>query len=147
MLKITKTDNVCLITLCGAPAALTFVAEVFDLLARAGINVDIISQTPPTGHMSDLAFTVSDNDLTAVLNVVSGLREKHPALNSTVSSGNSKITISDETMRTSVGVASRVFQKLSAALPQVTLITTSEVDISLLISAGEADAALELLSK
>ena len=147
MLKITKTDNVCFISLGGAPAALTFLADVFNSLARAGINVDIISQAPPTGHMSDIAFTVSDSDLTPVLNVVAALRERYPSLNSSVSSGNSKITVSDETMRTGVGVAARIFQKLSAALPQATLITTSEVDISLLIQGGEADLALELLSK
>ena len=142
---ITKTEGICLVILSGAPVGLPFVEAVFTALSKRDLNIDMISQSPPTGIVADLAFTVSDNDLAEVLAVIACLRGDYPQIKSTVSNGNVKLNVSGERMRHSVGVAARVFCALEQINPQITLVTTSETDISLLIQGADADTAYEAL--
>jgi len=52
-----------------------------------------------------------------------------------------------EEMVTSCGVAARALSALAKAEIEVLLITTSDLDISLLVRSENEDAALELLSQ
>ena len=64
-----------------------------------------------------------------------------------VSGGYSKINLFGEEMVTSCGVAARALAALSGANVEIVLITTSDLDISLLIRQQDEDAALEALHK
>ena len=64
-----------------------------------------------------------------------------------ISVGYSKLNLFGEEMVTSCGVAARALSALAKAEIEVLLITTSDLDISLLVRSENEDAALELLSQ
>ena len=50
------------------------------IIAEAGINVDMISQTPPNGQHSSLSFTVDGEEFGGILRVCAEMREHNPEL-------------------------------------------------------------------
>ena len=64
-----------------------------------------------------------------------------------ISVGYSKLNLFGEEMVTSCGVAARALAALAGANIEIVLITTSDLDISLLIRQQDEDAALEALHK
>lgn len=143
--QVTVTQEVSLIVLNKAPSDLCFVASVFESLASAGINIDMISQSPPQGTASSLSFTISDADLGKALEIISQLREIYPQLRSAVSSGNYKVLVSSEQMRCEPGVAAKVFRAVATLHTDIRLITTSEIDISLLITQPDCDTVVDAI--
>ena len=45
--NITMIENVTLISINDSPADFKVVAQIFEMLSNAGIDVDMISQNPP----------------------------------------------------------------------------------------------------
>lgn len=144
--KITTTSDMTLITLQNCPSELKFVADVFHRIAAAGVDVDMISLAPARGAYTAVSFTISDNDLDKILNFTSELREKGK-ISAVVSSGNCKISIYDAGMKNNPGVAAEVFAAASSASSDIRIITTSEVDISLLIPAADFPETLKTLQE
>ena len=97
--NITMIENVTLISINDSPADFKVVAQIFEMLSNAGIDVDMISQNPPQGKTSNLSFTVNDEDLGKVFETASKLRELHPELKLAISSGNTKISVFGEGMK------------------------------------------------
>jgi len=64
-----------------------------------------------------------------------------------ISVGYSKLNLFGEEMVTSCGVASRALNALATEGIEVLLITTSDLDISLLVRAENEDAAYDALKK
>ena len=50
--NIFITEDVTLFSLCDAPADISHMADVFSMIAQAGIDVDMISQFPLSGLSS-----------------------------------------------------------------------------------------------
>ncbi len=140
---ISITEDVTLITLSDSPADIHFISSIFDCIAEAGISVDMIAQSAPIGDRTSLSFTVSDDDMRKALDVVSSLRISHPSLRPSISSGNVKVSVYSEQMRTQPGIASKVFSAAASSDVDIRLVTTSEVDISLLITKPEAETLSE----
>ena len=61
--SITVVEDVTLISLQDSPADINLISKIFEMISNAGIDVDMISQTPPHRNMPDLSFTVSGGDL------------------------------------------------------------------------------------
>ena len=136
--NFTFTEDITLVVLDEAPADLCFVASAFEALSVGKINIDMISQSPPKGSSSGLAFTLSDSDLGAALETIAKLREIFPKIKISVSSGNTKLLISGDDMKNNYGIAAEVFNAVAATHADVRMITTSEIDISLLITNPDA---------
>ena len=145
--KLTLAENVTLINLTGAPADMCFFASLFDALSEKAVNVDMISQNPPQGPYSALSFTIADADLRGALGVISEMREIYPEVRTSVSSENAKILVSAREMRESPGFAAKVFQAVALCGADVRMVTTSEIDISLLVTDADAPTVLENLRK
>ena len=144
--RITVTESVALITLHKSPADIHFISYVFSLISEAGINVDMISQTAQLGGEISISFTISDEDLAKVLNLSTKLRADHPNVKLVVSSGNAKISLYGEEMRDIPGIAARAFKLISTVNADVRLITTSEVDISILVTQSDLQTVLDVLN-
>lgn len=143
--KISVTENITLISLNDSPADFKIVAQIFDMLSKAGIDVDMISQNPPQGKTQNLSFTVQDEDLVKVFETASKLRELHPELKLAISSGNTKISVFDEEMRNCPGVAAKLFTAIAKTDAEIRMITTSEVDISVLVYSHDGDSVYTAL--
>ncbi len=145
--NITIADDVTLVSFEDSPADIKTVAQIFTMLAEARIDVDMISQIPPHGKIPFLAFTVNDEDLGKMFQIASKLREINPELKLAISSGNSKISVYGEGMKNCPGVAAKVFAAIAQTQAEVRMITTSEVDISVLVYSHDADSVYSAIKE
>ena len=142
--EVYFTENVAVLSFEKAPATIHFLSELFLRVAKAGINVDMISQTAPKGSVNTLSFTVADEHVPQVLAV---LNEMNTGIRPMVSTGNVKIALYGEEMPSKVGVAAGALALLNKAGIDILLITTSEVDISIVVTSADSDAAFAILKR
>lgn len=144
--KIGFTENVAIISFENAQAHVKILSILFDSVAKAGINVDMISQTAAKGEYNLISFTVSDDDVTTLLSVLNKLKIEHESLIPLISSGNVKISLYGESMPQNPGVAASVFCKLAEDNLDTLLVTTSDVDISIVVTSAIADVTFKKLT-
>ena len=142
--KITSEQNIMLTTFPGAQYSAQSLAEHLEVFAKAGSVVDMICQSAPRGTEVDFSFTTSYRNLAAVMAALPEAAKAHPPL---ISGGYSKLNLFGEEMVTSCGVAARALRALAGAGVEIVLITTSDLDISLLVRQQDEDTALEALQK
>ena len=98
---------------------------------------------PNHGANAGLSFTISDQDLIEVLSFANTLKTE-TGIKVIVSSVNHKISVYDPQMKNTPGMAARVFSAIDA---DIRLITTSEVEISLLVTEADYDTVLEAIEE
>ncbi len=140
--KITSEQNVMLTTFPNLRYNAENPAVQLQAIAQAGIVVDMICQSVPRGDCLDFSFTTSQENLAAIMQVLSTCNTENPPM---ISSGYVKINLYGADMVMCSGVAARVLETLAAHEIPIVLITTSDVDISLLLRAEDEDAALKAL--
>lgn len=143
--KITYAHDITLITLSSLPYESKSVAGVLTAMSDVQVNVDMISQTAPQGGAIRLSFSLPDNALATALSVLGKIRSENPEVKPEILPGNCKIALYDENMPNSPGIAAKVFSLLADAGIQIILVTTSEVDISLLVSDHDLPDALSIM--
>lgn len=139
--KITYAHDITLVTLSALPCDSKAIANVLTAMSNAEVNVDMISQTAPQGGTIRLSFSLSDSALSSALAVLGKIRGEKPE----ILPGNCKVALYDANMVNTPGVAAKVFTLLAEAGIQVILVTTSEVDISLLVSEHDLPDALAIM--
>ena len=141
---ISTVDNITLVTLVGFPAQVDSIATILKSIAEYNINIDMISMAPTPGAFTGLSFTISDNDLVEVLAFTTKLK-KETNVNVIVSSVNHKISVYDPAMKNTPGIAAKVFDAIAGTKADLRLITTSEVEISLLVTEADFDTVLSAI--
>lgn len=63
--SITLKDDVTLISLQDSPADIALVSRIFQMISDAGIDVDMISQTPPHGSANPIRSNTDWRDTLA----------------------------------------------------------------------------------
>ena len=115
-------------------------SRYLDIFAETGVVVEMTT--------IDFSFTASSSDLPLVMKAISAANlDKDAKASPLISVGYSKLNLFGEDMVTSCGVAARALNALAMAGIEVLLITTSDLDISLLVHAENEDAAYEALKK
>ena len=140
--KITSTDDMMLISL--AEANTTFMVKTLQDLAEAGVVVDMISQSTPMGGAISFSFTAPYSFFEKALKAIG---PESGAQRPMISGGYAKVYLFGEEMVDSVGVASRALNALVGAQVDISLITTSDLDISLLVREEDVDVAVTELKK
>ena len=134
--KITVTEDISLVNFKNISRDLSVASRIMTEFSEQGINIDMISQSAPTGETKDLVRTLS---------IVQRFRMQFPNVRPSVSSGCCKIQLYGEEMRARPGVAAQAFRLVSEQTGDIRLITTSEVDISILIAEHDLPAVLKNL--
>lgn len=142
--KITTEDDITLIILQNCPPELSFVSGVFQRIGQLGVDVDMIALAPSQGSNTSISFTISDLDLDKILSFTSELRDAYK-VKAIVSSGNCKISVYDSNMVNAPGLAAQVFSAAASAKADIRIITTSEVDISMLVTSADYPETLKAL--
>ncbi len=140
---IIVNDDITLVTLQNIPADMEFVTEVFEKIAEMGVDVDMISLSPVQGSMTGLSFTIKDEELVKILSYTSKLN--NGTIKPIVSSGNCKISVNDPDMENNPGVAAKVFRRAASVHTDIRLITTSESQISMLVTKSDFDSAFNAI--
>ena len=146
MTDIKVYENVSIVTFSDVPSRKRFVSTTLTAVAESGINIDMISQTPPKSDMFSFGFTFSYDDIPTLLTVLPKITAVH-GITPCVNSGNVKIVIKSEKMIDQAGFAAKVFEACENICADVMLITTSVDEISLLVGDSFATTLPEEIRK
>ena len=139
---VAKDDNVSRIAIVGLDDTPGVAFKVFNKLAQAKVNIDIILQSVGRDGSKDITFTVTEDQ---AKEAVAAIESMNDVLNyKSVSADNSitKVSIVGAGMETHPGVAAKMFEALSDAKINIQNISTSEIKISVLIDQKDADRAV-----
>lgn len=137
-------NDVTLFTLQGCPTDVAYLSKILNMIAEKDINVDMISLSPSQGTSASISITIADADLGNLLSLVPVIN-KQPGIKTVISSGNCKISISDLRMRNTPGVAAKIFQAAAALNTDIRLVTTSETEVSILVTQADCMETIEQL--
>lgn len=142
--KITSQLDVMMIAFTDADSK-TALPRVLSAFAQRDVCVDMICQSAPRKSTIDFSLTTSSEYFETALQVLAQYRAETGKV-PFISSGYCKINLFGEDMVTSSGVAARALCALQDADVEVYLITTSDLDISLLIRDACEDIAISALN-
>jgi len=134
------------VTISNVPNDQRILSKIFEDVAKANINVDMISLVP-VGNRAFLSFTIPEGFEKSLKGIVKSTLEELEDWNLEISKGFVKISVVGVGMRSSPGVAARFFKTLSKAGAHVELVTTSEIKISCLIPEEFGEKALRLVAE
>jgi aspartate kinase len=119
--------------------------KIFNLLAEADINVDIILQSIGRGDTKDISFTIARNQLMEAVDLINKNLEYIGAKEVNFTHDVAKVSIVGAGMANHPGVAATMFRALAEADINIHMISTSEIKISCLIRADEVEKAVEAI--
>ncbi len=143
---IAHDKNESKITLTRVPDKPGAVANIFEPLAKAAINVDMIIQNVGREKgETDVTFTAPTSDLDRTMQVLEKAKESI-GYNRLISDTNvAKISVVGVGMKSHAGVASTMFKSLADRGVNIQAITTSEIKVSVLIEEDYTELALRVL--
>jgi aspartate kinase len=143
---IAHDKNEAKITLTAVPDKPGAVAAIFEPLAAASINVDMIIQNIAHSNGStDVTFTVPSSDLARSIEALNLAREAIGFGELVHDTRVAKISVVGVGMRSHAGVASTMFTTLGARGINIQAISTSEIKVSVLIHEDETELAVRVL--
>ena len=139
---VTKDTDVARISIIGVPNVPGIAYKIFGKLAAKNINVDIILQSVGRGDTKDITFTVAKSHGDEAIDILKNL-DLVAGLEIVCDTDVAKVSVVGAGMETHPGVASTMFEALFEADINIQMIATSEIKISVLIDAKDADKAVE----
>jgi aspartate kinase len=143
---VTHSTSESMVTLSGVKHRPGVAAEIFDALAKANVNVDMIDQNVPLsqGGAAEISFTVPHEDLRIATRALEGLADRlFSECHTREQMG--KVSIVGAGMRTHPGVAALVFRVLSQEEINIEMISTSPIKISCVIAREQVALAVRAL--
>jgi aspartate kinase len=119
--------------------------KVFRLLSNAKINVDIILQSIGRGSDKDISFTVAKSNWEQTLALLEEHKDSLGYERVEVDTNVAKVSAVGAGMVSTPGVAARMFEALADANININMISTSEIKISVLVHAEQADQAMNVI--
>lgn len=115
--------------------------RLFDVLAKAGINIDMILQSIGREGTKDISFTCSDGDMDDAIKAIETNKERlqYSAIESRPDVA--KVSIVGAGMMTNPGVAAKMFEALYNEDININMISTSEIRVTVLVDLKDADRA------
>ena len=143
---IAHSLNEAKITLSGVPDQPGQAADIFGTLAQHSINVDMIVQSSSINQeVTDITFTIPETDLLIAEKAIKQLQKKISFNKFNSDTNVVKISVVGNAMRTQSGVAKTMFETLAKNQINIHVISTSEIKISVLISADYYELAMRSL--
>lgn len=140
---VTRDNNIARIAVIGIEDKPGMAFKLFSILAKESINVDLIIQSAGREEdTKDISFTVAKGNLDKALSVINSNLNIFNAKEVKHSDKYSKVSVVGAGMLNNPGVAATTFEALYDADINIHMITTSEIKISVLVDAQDADRAV-----
>lgn len=139
----TSDDDVAL-NISNIPNNINIISSIFNEIGKYNINVDMISQTAPIYSKVNLSFTIPKEDLTECKKILMNYISKEDL---TVDDCICKFSIVGIGMKSTSGVAAKVFKVFSENNIGIKMITTSEIRITCAIKKEDKLRAIDLICK
>ncbi|NQZ13573.1 MAG: aspartate kinase [Alphaproteobacteria bacterium] len=142
---VAFTKDEAKVTLLNVPDIPGIAAKVFDPLADANVNVDMIVQNISSdGKVTDITFTVPENELDKTLEALNAQEELKEA-EIRADKDITKISVVGIGMRSHAGVAQTMFRTLADKGINIQVISTSEIKISVIVAKEYLELAVRSL--
>lgn len=142
---VAGDKNVARISVIGIPDTPGKAFELFSLLAKNKISVDIILQSIGRDGTKDISFTVARSDLHDALKIIKENLERLGAKDVVYKEDVAKVSIVGAGMATNPGIAAMMFEAMYNAGINISMISTSEVKISVLIDEKYTEEAMNAI--
>ena len=135
------------VTLREVPDQPGVAASIFEPLAAAGVNVDMIVQNVSRDGLSDVSFTIPKVSIAWAEEVVRVIGEQVQASAVEIQRDIAKVSLVGAGMKTEPGVAARVFRTLGRAGINIEMISTSTIRISCVVDQSQMNDAVQALHR
>ena len=133
------------VTVIAVPDRPGVSAALFENLANANINVDMIVQNTSKDGLADISFTVPKADMRTAEEIVARVADEMGAQAVTHDADIAKISLVGAGMKTSPGIAARMFRVLADNGVNIHMISTSTIRVSVVVSSSEMEKAVRAL--
>ncbi|NDH47634.1 MAG: aspartate kinase [Acidimicrobiia bacterium] len=120
-------------------------AGLFEPLAQANVNVDMIVQNTSADGFTDISFTVPKADMKVAQSIVDEMAKKIGAAGVANDDAIAKISLVGAGMKTSPGIAAKMFRTLADNDVNIQMISTSTIRISVVVAAADLERAARSL--
>ena len=135
------------ITVAGVPNHPGRAAMVFQTIAAAGANIDMIVQNIPVADptRANITFTIPEADAQVALDALESAKAEIGFKEVRYNPNIGKLSLVGTGMRTNPGVAARLFAALSEAGINIDLISSSEIRLSIVTKLDDLDRAVAVV--
>jgi aspartate kinase len=133
------------VTVLGVPDRPGVSAALFEPLAEAHVNVDMIVQNTSTEGTTDISFTVPIADMKVSEDIVQRVAGEIGASGVTHDSDIAKVSLVGAGMKSSPGIAAKMFRVLAEEGINIEMISTSTIRISVVTAVGDLERAARSL--
>ena len=132
------------ITVVGVPDKVGEAARIFESLAEAQINLDMIVQNVSAAatNLTDISFTLPRADGTTAMTALSRLKDEVGYSSLRYDDQIGKVSLIGAGMRSHPGVTAKFFSALAAAGVNIEMISTSEIRISVIVDELQVNDAV-----
>lgn len=141
---IATSDDDVAITVKDISSDINIISNVFEQLAEKRINIDMISQTSPIEGKVNISFTIPKDEVNEGLLILNKFTSEE---NIYMDKNITKFSIVGIGMKTTSGVAARMFKLFSENKINTKMITTSEIRITCAIRQEDKIKAIEMVAK
>lgn len=120
-------------------------AALFEQLAASNVNVDMIVQNTSTDGNTDISFTVPKADMKVAQGIVESVAKDIGAAGIAQDDSIAKISLVGAGMKTSPGIAAKMFRTLADNGVNILMISTSTIRISVVVAAADLEKAARSL--
>ena len=139
---VAKDTSIARVALVGLQHNPGVAFQVFDLLSKHNINVDVILQSIGREDTKDITFTIHKKDQREVETILKehkeALRFDHIESDDAIG----KVSIVGVGLMSNCGVAAKMFEALYEAGINIQMINTSEIRVSVLLDEKDVDRAV-----
>ena len=144
---IAHDMDVAKVTIRAVPDRPGVAARVFEPISNAGIRVDTVVQNASVDGVTDLTFTVSQDDLEKARTLVEPIVRVLGARDLVTDTDLAKVSIVGAGLQSGSGYAATMFQTLYNGGINIELITTSQIRITCIIQKSRVPEAVRALHK
>ena len=132
------------ITVVGVPDKVGEAARIFEALAEAQINIDMIVQNVSAAatNLTDISFTLPRTDGTQAMQTLTDLKDQVGFDTLLYDDKVGKVSLIGAGMRSHPGVTAKFFSAIAEAGVNLGMISTSEIRISVVVDEDGVDAAV-----
>jgi len=139
---VAADKNVTRISIVGVEDKPGVAFRVFDLLAKANINVDMILQSIGRDGKKDISFTVTEDMADEALSILEEKKDHLDYQKLDHRTNVAKVSVVGAGMMSNPGVAAKFFECLYNSNINVNMISTSEIRVTVLIDEKDTEKAM-----
>jgi aspartate kinase len=142
---VAKDTSIARIALIGLEHNPGVAFQVFDLLSKHNINVDVIIQSIGREETKDITFTLHRKDLEEAEEILNARKAALRFDHIETDAGIGKVSIVGVGLISNCGVAAKMFEALYEAGINIQMINTSEIRVSVLLDEEDVNRAVKAI--